>query len=110
VYGQKKADTTLIGWGSTCGAIHEAVDILRREGNSVNMLQLNEIWPFPAEAVADVIGKARNSYVIEMNATGQLARLIRAETGKEVTGKILKFDGRPMTPAFIAAAVRKEGC
>jgi 2-oxoglutarate ferredoxin oxidoreductase subunit alpha len=110
IYGHKKADTTLIGWGSTCGAIREAVDILRKEGTSVNTLHLNELWPFPAEAVEDVLGKARNSYVIESNATGQLARLIKAETGRDVSGKILKFDGRPFTPAYIVEAVRKEGC
>jgi 2-oxoglutarate ferredoxin oxidoreductase subunit alpha len=109
-YGPKKAETTLIGWGSTYGAIHEAVDVLRKEGASANMLHLNELWPFPAEAVADALSMAHNSYVIENNATGQLARLIKAETGRDVSGKILKFDGRPFTPAYIAEAARKEGC
>jgi 2-oxoglutarate ferredoxin oxidoreductase subunit alpha len=109
-YGPKKAETTLIGWGSTYGAIHEAVDILRKKDASVNMLHLNELWPFPAKAVADAVSKARNSYVIENNATGQLARLIKTETGYDVSGRILKYDGRPFTPAYIAQAVRKEGC
>jgi 2-oxoglutarate ferredoxin oxidoreductase subunit alpha len=109
-YGPKKAETTLIGWGSTYGAIHEAVDILRQGGTSVNMLHLNELWPFPVEAVKDVLSRTRNSYVIENNATGQLARLIKAETGRDASGQILKFDGRPFTPAYIAEAVRKEGC
>jgi len=109
-YGSKKAQTTLIGWGSTYGAIHEAVDILRNEGASVNLLHLNELWPFPAEAVADTLGRARNTCVVESNATGQLARLIRAETGKDVSGRILKYDGRPFTPDYIVEAVRKEGC
>jgi len=109
-YGPKKAETTLIGWGSTYGAIREAVDILRKEGASVNMLHLNELWPFPTEAVTDAVSKAHNSYVIENNATGQLARLIKAETGRDVRGRILKYDGRPFTPAYIAEAMRKEGC
>jgi 2-oxoglutarate ferredoxin oxidoreductase subunit alpha len=108
-YGPKKAETTLIGWGSTYGAIHEAMDILRKEDASVNMLHLNELWPFPAEVVADAVSKASNSYVIENNATGQLARLIRAETGCDVSGRILKYDGRPFTPAYLAKAVKKEG-
>jgi 2-oxoglutarate ferredoxin oxidoreductase subunit alpha len=108
-YGPKKVETTLISWGSTYGAIHEAVDILRKEGTSVNMLHLNELWPFPAEAVADAVSKARNSYAVENNATGQLAHLIKAETGYDVGGRILKYDGRPFTPAYIAQAVKKEG-
>jgi len=109
-YGPKKAETTLIGWGSTYGAIHEAVEMLRKEGVSVNMLHLNELWPFPVETVADALSMARNSYVIENNATGQLACLIKAETRKDMSGQILKFDGRPFTPEYIAEAVRKEGC
>ncbi len=110
LYGPKKAATTLVGWGSTYGAIREAVDILHKEGMSVNFLHLTELWPFPTEVVADVLGNARNSYVIESNATGQLSHLIRAETGKKVSGRILKYDGRPFTPALIAQEVRKEGC
>ena len=109
-YGPKKADTLLVGWGSTYAAIHEAVDMLHKEDASVNMLHLSELWPFPAETVFDALSRAPNSYVIENNASGQLARLIRAETGCEVTERILKFDGRPFTPAYIAEAVRKEGC
>jgi 2-oxoglutarate ferredoxin oxidoreductase subunit alpha len=107
-YGFRGAETTLIGWGSTYGAIHEAVDILRKEDASVNMLHLNELWPFPAKAIVNAVSKARNSYVIENNATGQLAQLIKVETGYDVSGRILKFDGRPFTPAYIAEAVRKE--
>ncbi len=110
LYGPRKAETMLIGWGSTGGAIRETVDILRKEGVSVNSLHLDELWPFPAEAVADALSRAHNSYVIENNATGQLSHLIKAETGKGVTGKILKFDGRPFTPAHIVREVKKEGC
>jgi 2-oxoglutarate ferredoxin oxidoreductase subunit alpha len=96
LYGSKTAET-----------IREAVDILRQEKVSVNALHLNELWPFPAKPVADALDNAQNSYVIENNATGQLAHLIRAETGKEVSGKILKYDGRPFTPAYIATKIRQ---
>lgn len=108
IYGPKKAEATLIGWGSTYGALKEAVDILRGQGLDVNLLHLNELWPFPAEAVSGVLDGAGRSFVVENNATGQLARLIRAETGKKVTGNILKFDGRPFTPALIVAELKKE--
>jgi len=110
LYGPKKAETLLIGWGSTYGAIREAVDILHKEGASVNLLHLNELWPFPSEAAADALDNARHSYIIENNATGQLSHLIQAETGRKGSGKILKYDGRPFTPAYIAQEVRKEGC
>jgi 2-oxoglutarate ferredoxin oxidoreductase subunit alpha len=107
--GPQKAETVLIGWGSTYGAIVEAADVLRHDGASVGVLHLSELWPFPAEAVADILEGTNDSYVVENNATGQLARLIKAETGRDVRGRILKFDGRPFTPGQIVAAVKKEG-
>ena len=108
IYGPRRAETTLIGWGSTYGALKEAVDILRGDGLDANLLHLNELWPFPMRAVSEVLDGAHRSFVVESNATGQLAHLIRAETGKKVTGSILKFDGRPITPAFIVEKLKKE--
>ncbi len=106
-YGSEKADTLLIGWGSTYGVIKETVDILNRDGGSCSHLHLNQLWPFPTEAVSSAMKNARHSYVIENNATGQLARLIRRETGLSVGGNILKYDGRPFTPAHILWELRK---
>ena len=108
IYGPQKAEFALIGWGSTYGALKEAVDILRGDGLDVNLLHLNELWPFPAEAVTTALDGARQSFVVENNATGQLARLIRSESGNKVTGGILKFDGRPFTPTLIARELKKE--
>lgn len=110
LHGPKKAEITLVGWGSACGAITEAVDILRGEGMEVNSLHLNELWPFPVEAVADAMSRARYVYVVENNATGQLARLMARETGKRVSGNILRYDGRPFSPRQIADKVREGGC
>jgi len=101
LYGDENAETTLIGWGSTFGALKETVDALKRENVSVNLLHFSEIWPFPVDETLKVLEKSKQSYVVESNATGQLARLIRQETGIKVTGTILKYDGRPFTPAII---------
>jgi len=107
-YGPEGAEITLVGWGSTYGAIHEAFSILQKEGASINMLHLEDLWPFPTEPVFDTLSRAKKSICIESNATGQLARLIRTETGLKPSCDILRYDGRPITPAYIAAAVRKE--
>jgi 2-oxoglutarate ferredoxin oxidoreductase subunit alpha len=103
-----KANVTLIGWGSTYGAIMEAASMLERDRLNVNALQLNELWPFPASAVVSALAKVKTSLVVENNATGQLAHLITAETGIKPTGNILKFDGRPFSPSYIAKEVKKE--
>jgi len=101
------AQMTLVGWGSTYGAITEAVAILQKEGVAANVLHLNELWPFPEGTVSSVLNGNTKSIVIENNATGQLARLIRAETGIKVNGTINKFDGRPFSPEYIIKELRK---
>jgi 2-oxoglutarate ferredoxin oxidoreductase subunit alpha len=107
VYGSKDADTLLIGWGSTYGALKEATKILNDQGSNVKMLHLSEIWPFPVEAVRNELKISDNSISIESNSMGQMAHLIRAETGIEVNKKILRFDGRPLTPQYILREFRK---
>jgi 2-oxoglutarate ferredoxin oxidoreductase subunit alpha len=108
VYGASKPDLTLISWGSSYGAVREAVEILNNKHMQVNMLHFNELWPFPSERALNILNKKTASYVVEGNATGQLARLLRAETGIKVDGRILKYDGRPFTPTYITEKLRKE--
>lgn len=108
--GSNKAKITLIGWGSTYGALREAIDILHKDGKDANLLHFNELWPFPTTDVSNILDKSSCSFIVENNATGQLARLIRAETGKTVSGVILKYDGRPFTPALIAQRIKQEAC
>ncbi len=102
------AVVTLIGWGSTYGAIREAAAMLEQDGRPVNTFHISEIWPFPAEAVAAALSQGRKNIVIEGNATAQMAGLIRRETGQKVDATILKFDGRPFSPAEIAGRLREE--
>ena len=108
IHKSQNAQFTLIGWGSTYGAIKEAADLLQKDGVPVNMLHLSEIWPFPAEAVSPVLNSGARSIVIENNATAQMAQLIRRETGHKVSGCILKFDGRSFSPEEIVDRLKKE--
>jgi 2-oxoglutarate ferredoxin oxidoreductase subunit alpha len=106
--GTDGAGLTLIGWGSTRGAIREAAEILGREGKKVNTLHFLQLWPFPSEGVMTALERAGKSIVVEGNATAQLAALIRRETGRQVEGSILKYDGRPFSPGEIVDRLRAE--
>jgi 2-oxoglutarate ferredoxin oxidoreductase subunit alpha len=103
----KGAGLTLVGWGSTGGAIREAAALLEKEGRAVNTLHLRQLWPFPSAAVVAAL-KTGKSVVVEGNATSQLAALIRRETGIKVDGSILKYDGRPFSPPEIIDRLREE--
>ncbi len=82
--------------------------MLQTDGLPANVLHFSELWPFPAEETLDALGNGQRSIVIEHNATGQLARLIRAETGVKAAASILKFDGRRFSPAEIVREVKRE--
>jgi 2-oxoglutarate ferredoxin oxidoreductase subunit alpha len=63
------------------------------------------IWPFPEYQVIEALtktsvlfGKQRKIVLVENNADGQLGKLIRQETGINITDRILKHDGRPFFP------------
>jgi 2-oxoglutarate ferredoxin oxidoreductase subunit alpha len=101
------AEITLIGWGSTYGAIKEASETLKKQGVANNVLHVTEIWPFPTEFVSGAMKKTSRTVVIENNATGQLAYLIRAETGYQSTLQINRFDGRPISPQYILNELKK---
>lgn len=99
LYGDKKPEVVIAGWGSTYGVMKEAVD--RLSGNRrIAMLHFSEIYPFPAaekSGYRNILNNAKLTICIENNATAQFARLMRAETGYEFKAKINRYDGRPFT-------------
>jgi 2-oxoglutarate ferredoxin oxidoreductase subunit alpha len=101
-HGPAEAETTYVCWGSTYGPLLEAVDRMNAERpGSASMLHYSELWPFPVQATEDAFRKAKRVINVEVNATGQLARLIRTETGHLPDGAVLRYDGRPFTPEYI---------
>ncbi len=107
IYGPETADISLIGWGSTYGSIREAVDILIEEGIITNMMHATEVFPVH-KAVGDFVAKAKRSFVVENNYTGQYANIIRAYTGKLPSGRINKYDGRPFAPENIVEEIKRR--
>jgi 2-oxoglutarate ferredoxin oxidoreductase subunit alpha len=104
--GPGDADVTLVGWGSTWGVIHEAIEQLTNAGISANHLQVKYLHPFQAEAVTNLLSNSHHIVVIENNSSGQFARHLRAETGVKADDTVLKYDGEPFTPGFISQAVQ----
>ncbi|MDH7486845.1 MAG: 2-oxoacid:acceptor oxidoreductase subunit alpha [Anaerolineae bacterium] len=108
-YGPAEAETTFVCWGSTYGPLREAVDLLNAEQpGRANMLHFSDLWPLPLEPVTAALASARQRIAVEVNATAQLATLLRSQTGIQMDGAILKYDGRPFTPEYILARVRTD--
>jgi 2-oxoglutarate ferredoxin oxidoreductase subunit alpha len=80
----------LLGWGSVKGPVLAALAALGRK--DIAFLHFPWVYPLP-EGLAAYLESARSVFAVEGNATGQLADLVEAETGRRLDGRILKFDG-----------------
>ena len=107
--GNDSYETLLIGWGSTYGPIVEAVKTLNEKStDKYAALIFGDVYPLPQKLLKEKADVARRIINIEQNATGQLADLIREQTGITCTGSILKYDGRQISGEEIAEQIQKE--
>ena len=106
--GPADADVTLVGWGSTHGAIEEARQQLAERGVSVNQLSIKWIMPFHADHVSRILDEAKKVIIVENTYSGQFARFLRSETGFAAHGHIRKYDGEPFMPHHIADGVMEQ--
>ncbi|WP_066068766.1 2-oxoacid:acceptor oxidoreductase subunit alpha [Neobacillus soli] len=93
------ADLLIVGFNSTRGAIEEAMTRLEKDGLKVNHAQIRLIHPFPSDEVLPLVRSAKKVIVVENNATGQLANIMKMNVGHaEKITKYLKYDGNPFLP------------
>jgi len=96
------ADVLLVGFNSTRGAIEEAMIRLEQDGIKVNHAHIRLIHPFPTNELMPELKKAKRVIVVENNATGQLASIIKMNCGHaEKISSLLKYDGNPFLPKEI---------
>ena len=92
-------DVLLVGFNSTLGVIEEVYEMLKKDSLSVGQLHLRLLHPFPSVQLQPVLSKAKQIIVIEQNATGQLASLIKMNVGySHKISNVLKYDGTPFMP------------
>jgi 2-oxoglutarate ferredoxin oxidoreductase subunit alpha len=105
-YGPKDAKNILVGWGSTFGALKEAVDLLNTDKEKVCLIHFQEVWPLN-EKHFDFLKKAKFVAVAENNFTGQFATLMTRTTGYTVKNRINKFNGLPFEAPEIVLAYKR---
>ena len=96
----------IISWGSTKGAILEALEKLSKEGNKMKFIQIRLLYPFPTETVKKFLKDAKLVIDVEMNYTSQLGSLVQQNTGREIDYRIVKYNGRPMSTTEIYIALK----
>jgi 2-oxoglutarate ferredoxin oxidoreductase subunit alpha len=121
IHGDARGDRLVVGWGSTLGAIDEAVDRLRAEGLSVSSIHLRFLSPLEP-GLKEIFSAFKKVITVEINYSdepgdpyitprsrryAQLAQLLRAQTLVDVDCWS-RVPGSPLPPAMIEAQLRRR--
>ena len=87
------ADLLIVGFGSTYGHLHSAMDELRAKGYKVAQTHFKYLNPLP-ENTADVLKKYKKVVVAEQNM-GQLAGYLRMKVDNFVPFQFNQVKGQP---------------
>jgi 2-oxoglutarate/2-oxoacid ferredoxin oxidoreductase subunit alpha len=106
--GEPRPDLLLVTWGSSRGAVQEAVSLLKLRGKRTAMLHFSQVWPLVPDQFLSTFREAGEIVAVEMNATGQFGRLLRRETGVYIEKTILRYDGSPLTPEYLLRELERR--
>jgi 2-oxoglutarate ferredoxin oxidoreductase subunit alpha len=99
------ADLLIVGFGSTYGHLHAAMDELRAEGKKVALAQFKYLNPLPANT-AEVLKKYPKVVVAEQNM-GQLAAYLRMKVDNFVPAQFNQVKGQPFVVAELVEEFKK---
>jgi len=104
IYGEDSPDVWIISWGSTKGAIIDALDLLG-DSHRIGFIQVKMLHPFPGQLLAERLRDAGRIIDVEQNYSGQMSKLLTMSTGIRPTNYILKYNGRPFSSTEIRDAL-----
>jgi len=100
-------DFTVISWGSCKGPIIDAIRMLQNDGVRVGFVQIKLLHPFPAEYVSSLLQPAKTIVDVEANYSGQLGKIFKQNTGRDIDYHVLKYTGRGMTSTELYDSLRR---
>jgi 2-oxoglutarate ferredoxin oxidoreductase subunit alpha len=118
VHGEPSGDLLIVGWGSTLGAIEEAVDLARAQGKSVSSLHLRFLSPLEP-GLKEIMSKFKKVMTVELNYSddpgsplindenrrySQLALVLRAHTLLDIDCWSV-VPGHPLSPRRIGSII-----
>ena len=121
VHGNADGDLLVVGWGSTLGAIEEAVDRARAQGHQVSSLHLRFLSPMEP-GLKEIFQRFRKVMTVEINYSddpqaplindetrryAQLAYVLRAHTLMDIDCWSVVY-GHPLQPGMILKVLLKR--
>ena len=93
VFGERKGDLLVIGWGSTKGAIEEAVEMMRAEGHKVSSMHLQFLQPLPP-GIKEIMQGFKKVMTIESNWSDRPEDKIIDETNRRYSSVAILLRSR----------------
>ncbi len=121
VNGEEEGELLIVGWGSTLGAIDEAVEQAREMGAKVSSLHLRFLFPLEP-GLKDIFSRFKKIVTVEINYSdtpgdpmitpenrrySQLAWYLRAQTLMDIEC-FSNVYGQPMSPGKVLSMIKKE--
>jgi 2-oxoglutarate ferredoxin oxidoreductase subunit alpha len=103
--GEDRGALAVVGWGSTYGAVQQAVREVREEGRAVSHIHLRHLAPMPRN-LGELLRGFEQVLVPELN-NGQLVHLLRAAYLVPAEG-LNQITGKPFKVSTVAAAIRER--
>jgi 2-oxoglutarate/2-oxoacid ferredoxin oxidoreductase subunit alpha len=103
-YGDPSAEVGVITWGSTWGAVVEAVDRLAERGIKVHAIAPRQLLPLPDGQIRPFMESKRIVLVPEVNFTGQFADLLQTHYRRELQ-RVNVYGGQPFQVGEIVDAL-----
>jgi len=119
ILGDPEGDLLIVGWGSTLGAIEEAVDVAREEGYHVSSIHLRFLFPLEP-GLLDIFKRFKKVITVEINYSdmpgdpmittenrryAQLAWYLRAHTLLDIEC-FSNVYGQPMNPGKVLRMIK----
>jgi len=103
--GKTSGKLAVVGWGSTYGAINQAVNRSIKAGMDVAHIHIRHIWPLPRN-LGDLLKGYQKVLVPEMN-NGQMVTLLRAQYLVPAEG-LNQISGQPFKVSDLEKAIRER--
>jgi len=121
VFGGEEGDLLIIGWGSTKGAIEEAVSRVREEGGKVSSLHLSFLQPM-APGIREILSRFKKVMTVENTWCDSMDDELIDESNRRYAGLALllraryvvdidcwgEVRGQPIKPGSIARVIREK--
>ncbi|RPJ12707.1 MAG: 2-oxoacid:acceptor oxidoreductase subunit alpha [Desulfobacteraceae bacterium] len=105
-YFLEDAKTVLVSYGASARSALHVVKNRRARGESLGLLELQTLWPFPAQIVREKCAKATSIIVVEMNM-GQVIQQVKMAVDKPENVYLANsIDGALITPTDIRNIMR----